>query len=337
VSARSRCLALLGGAIMVVAAASTAAAQDDERGFWRSVREPGHARAMHLARQGSYLLGEWGSRRKENVGGPFELHAILEGAIERLALAHRLAPTDPMMVYLHAEAVSMWEQPGQHAGARMDDEALELFLELRALDPNFNPSNVAANIADIHTRAHRFAEAAAEYRRAIGFAIAPDPLPWSNLGEVTMLAGDLEAAVRYYERAMAIAEEIRRGAALPLSELAAALPLFGLSVALDRLGEHQRALEVAEDATDATSEGMAILRSNGVYFEPAYEIHYYEGLAHRAQAQSESDPRTRQSAWAASQESFRRFLAEGGTASRWASLAERHAEAEAPRPGRRRR
>jgi len=319
--------ALLVSALSLTAAAlcvaSPAAAQEMEPGFWRSVREPGYARAMQLTRQGLFLFRVFEQKRRLREAGTREQTAILEGAIERFALAHRRMPTEPLILYLYASATSNWESPTPRGEERMDDEALTLFRDLRSLDPSFESMRVAFSIAIIHTRAQRFAEAADEYRHAIARAIEPDAIQWSNMAEVTMLAGDVEEAVRLYERSIQIADE---------TATEKILPLWGLAVALDRLGEHRRALEIAGEALSADHGEMAALHHPDVFFEPEHEIYWYEGLAHAAMAARADSAESRRQNEALSRESFRRYLAEGGSESQWADLARRHVETTAGSP-----
>lgn len=313
-----RTMTIVGLVCATLATAAPVAAQELEAGFWRSVREPGYARAMHLTQQGLYLWDMWRQAGGEGMSGdnPFERNAILEGAMERFGLAHRLVPTDETFLFLFARTTSLWARPEPTGEARMDDEALALYAALRELDPEFQAANVAFDVAIIHTRAHRFSDAATEYQYAIARALEPDSVHWSNLAEVTMLAGDVEEAVRLYERAIVLADQ-GEGAGKLLAK-------WGLAVALDRLGEHREALSVAEQAV--LEDDLNPLHREGVFYEPAYEIHYYEGLGHAAQARIAESGQARQRALARSRESFRRFLAEGGTESPWAALAERHAQ-----------
>jgi tetratricopeptide (TPR) repeat protein len=314
-SARVTAASILFGLLLT---ASPTRAQEVDPGFWRSVREPGYDRAIHLARQGVHLLDVHAQHARDQTSGPHELNAILEGAIERFALAHRLAPNEPAILFMHASSLARWEQPGAaHGESRMDDEALSVFEELRALDSTYLADKVAFAIGVIHTRAHRFAEAAEEYRIAISRAIEPDAVYWSNLAEVTMLAGDVEEAVRVFERSTEIADQTGQEKTLAL---------WGLAVALDRVGEHRRALEIADDALTNGGDSMSILRHEDVFYEPPYELHWYEGLGHAAMARRAEDRESRERREARSRESFRRFLAEGGTESPWAALAQRHAD-----------
>lgn len=318
-------------AALSLASPSIVAAQMSEPSFWRTVREPEYARASHLMRQGLYLLRDSELARRNTSRGPHEGAAILDGAIRRFAMAHELSPTESSFLYFYAMATSLWESPTRTGVARRDDEALALFVQLRSLDPGFEAMEVAFSLGILHTRSRDFEAAAEEYQRAIARALTPNSVHWSNLAEVTMLAGDVEAAAGYYERAIEVAE-VDGGETV--------LALWGLAVALDRLGEHRRSLEVAGDALSTGGGTMEPLRMNGVFFEPAYEVHWYEGLGHAVLAAQAPDAEARSRSEEASATSFRRYLEEGGHESPWAALARRHvAEAASPgaRPRRRRR
>ncbi len=301
--------------------APVATAQMSEPSFWRTVREPDYARAMHLMMQGMYLLREHDVARREREQdpmsglGPHQINAILDGAIRRFALAHHLAPTEPQILYFYAMATSLWEAPGRGGVTRRDDETLALFTQLRNIDPGFEAMAVAFSLGVVHTRDRDFEAAAQEYHRAIASALAPNDLNWANLAEVTMLSGDVEAAVGYYERAIHVANG--NGADTVLA-------LWGLAVALDRLGEHRRAIEVAGEALSEGGGTMTPLRADLVFFEPAYEIHWYEGLGHAALAVQAQSAEDRARAEGASVAAFRLFLARGGEESPWATLARRH-------------
>jgi len=310
--------------------APVATAQMSEPSFWRTVREPDYARAMHLMMQGMYLFREYGVAQREreranipaSTPGPHEINAILEGAIRRFALAHRLAPTEPQILFFYALATSLWEEPGRGGVTRRDDETLALFTQLRALDPGFEAMEVAFSLGIVHTRGRDFEAAAQEYHRAIARALSPDAVHWANLAEVTMLGGDVEAAVGYYERAIEIAG---------VDGTDTVLALWGLAVALDRLGEHRRAIEITAEALSEGGGTMDPLGANGVFFEPAYEIHWYEGLGHAALASQAQSAEERSRAEEASVAAFRLFLARGGEESPWAALARRHVSEAAAR------
>ena len=317
---------------------------EESSDFYRELRRPGTARARTLLRHG---LDRLAASRET-----YSLHRramLVEGGITRLRLAHAYAPDDPEVLFALASALSAFDEPLRDGTRRpRTDEALEAFLRLRALDPSYEAERVAFDIAVLHTKRHDLAAARTEYARAIETAF--DELETitahGNLAEVTMLDGDLEGALRHYERAA----ELSRAAG-PTAARSLALSLFGAAVVLDRLGDPEGALAKAREATSAGG-GLAVLRMEGVFFEPPHELHHYEGLGHLARAELAATPSERLAELRDARRSFERFLDEGGAAGPFATPArarlaavdaelarltapdERRPRRRAPRPGR---
>ena len=286
--------------------------------FWREVVEPGHSRSRVLLRHGLNLLA-----LSSHVTDPRERAVLIDGAIARLSLARERSPDDPEVTFYLAVSTAAFERPRiGRPPERRDAAAIELFLDLRRIDPDWRAAQVAFELGILYTRLHRYPEAAEEYGRAIGRSFDESEMisTHSNLAEVSMLHGDLEVALSHYERAIELAR-----AAGPAEALSFTLALFGSAVALDRLGEEDTALERARDALSAGGASTQALHASGVFFEPASELHYYEGLAHLAQAETASGEGARV-AYRDAVRSWERFLIEGGALSAWASLAEAHLE-----------
>lgn len=298
-------IALLALAIGASAPAVEAQQRPARSEFWQAVSNPEVEHGRRLGRKALPF--------REAARGPVPVHrreAFLERALRRLELAEQHAPEDPEVLYWLAETTArLADSRGELA-----DVALARFQRLRQVDPSFESEKVAFEVGILHTRARRYAEAQAEYEAALEFQLTSRsgeaPTIYSNLAEVTMLAGDLERAIQYYELS-------HRGADDPLQF---ALALWGSAVCLDRLGEHAEALDRARTAL-ASEAGLGALRDPGVFFEPPFEIHWYEALAHEASAGLEPTRADRH--LAAARESWRHFLSEGGaTESPWGSLAE---------------
>ena len=257
----------------------------------------------HRARVLSGVLGEFMLRLTH-----------IENAIARLAEAHRIAPRDPDALVLLAVALREWERPlsmhSCHVQHR-DREAIEAYETLRREHPTFQPAQVAFDLAIVYTRDLQFDAAARCYAEGAPLEIDVDQqgVLYSNWAEVTMLSGDLVTAVRLYRRAIDLATG--RSAYL--------LPLWGLAVALDRLGEREAALEAATRALTAEAGSMAILHADGVFFEPESEIHYYEALGHEALSRMPGNDPDAELQRAA--KSWRTFFEEGGQQTPWATSA----------------
>lgn len=288
---------------------------DTSAPFWREVRRPGHERARTLLRHALRRIEEALAQPS-----PWRRAAMLDAAITRLELARTRAPDDAEVLFHLAFALSRWEEPVVNgAPRRRTREAIANFERLRALDPDHRASEVAFELGILCTRERDFGRAVEEYRRVIAAAFAPAETAsaWSNLGEVTMLMGDLALAVESYERAVTIARDGGASGAVSM-----VLALYGLAVALDRQGDRTTALERAREAYSAGA-GLGVLRSEGVFFEPEYEVHYYEGLGALSAAPSATGPeRTR--LLRDSLRSFQRYLGEGGSSGPFADAAALH-------------
>ena len=70
---------------------------------------------------------------------------------------------------------------------------------------------------------------------------------------------------------------------------------------------------------------MDVLRSQGVFFDPPSEIHYYEALGHMATADALGPSTARRSALQAAALSWQHYLALSEEDDPWRDLAERHA------------
>jgi len=317
---------ILSAATLIVAALcagpSRAAAEGPvhaRSGFWQNVAHPERSRSRALLRQATRLI--FLSTPPDLGLGPANPRSrvFLERAIHRLEIAHRLSPDDGEILFTLASAKARWElEDATGVVHRLDDDAIALFERLRGVDPEYEAQQVAFELGILRTRSHQFAQAADEYERAMQLSMDAQETATTcaNLAEVTMLAGDLHAAVTYYERAIELARRAGDN-----GELA----MWGLAVALDRLGEHPYALERAREALGMRGGTTDALRDPGVFFEPAYEIHWYEALGHEAAIASQADDVARLAQRRLALLSWRSFLAEGGDSSRWADLARERA------------
>ncbi len=339
----------LAAALMLVALAPGGAQAQRGAGGWERYLEPDRAqgeRYLHL-----------GLRRLVTALGDLDAsldppqHLLLEQALLRFERARVTLGDDPRLAYYRAHALSAWERPATDGGTEhRTEEAIDAWTRVRALDPDLYPARVASELAVLHMRRHEFAVARAEYERALERAV-PRPvelgerfyLPtgperrlrflhgpvdrgtlYGNLAEVTMLAGDVEAALASYRAAIGESGH-------PVSR---ALAQWGLALALERSGDHDGAIRQAQRALEADPippqhpvfadlhrrhGPFSVLHLDSVFFEPPYEVHAYEALGHEAlwtdQGGDGGDHLTR------ARRSWRLFLAEGGTASRFATLA----------------
>ena len=130
--------------------------------------------------------------------------------------------------------------------------------------------------------------------------------PTLNLAETQMHLGDLKDAIEGYREALRIAGRLPANETTPLAT-------WGLAVALDRAGDRPGAEKEAQFATELErSMGLTrILRSKYVFFVPAYEIHWYEGLGSIARARAASSAREALPFWRQAERSFEAYVAAG--------------------------
>jgi len=298
--------------------AQTAQPLEQTAEIWRTVRQPGYPRAQVLLRHAKSFLA-----RADEEQRPHRRAALIESAIVRLERAVELLPEDPELRFFHARALSVFERPAttRSPAERRDAEAIAAYALLRELDAAYEPEVVGFELGILYTRQGEYERAIAEYEQSIRYSMSEGlrAITYANLAEVLMMQGDLLASIAAYEEAIRLAQ--RSSGMQPRSLM---LALWGASVALDRLGEHRAAIERAQQALSVGAGTMAVLRSDGVFFEPASEIHFYEGLGHMAAAEL-AEGRERIASLRRASRSWRRYLYLSEEGDPWRSLAERHA------------
>ncbi len=308
--------------------------------FWHAIEAPGWQRAQVLLRHGMIRFGEAAAREAGIASGDgvnADRAAYLDMAIARFARAVALIPDDPDALYRLAITESARDTLAPGNDDTHGSRIVRTLEHLRQVAPTFQAGRVAFELGIEYTRRKDFHRAAAEYRRCLAYTIdlSEQPPPHSleeavflemyqppsratthyNLAEVTMQLGDLEAAVVEYGRAVAQSNDPRDRA----------LALWGLSVALDRLGDQASAVTRGREALHDAH--LDVLEEDGVFFEPPYELYYYLGVGHLAEAAEAQDAAERARALMRAAQSFERFLHEGGSASPWAELARHHVDA----------
>jgi len=284
--------------------------------YWRGIVEPEHARAEQLVRRARALLyPALGLDLLLGTVVASQRRIAMENALVRFERAVQLAPALPEARLFYAKALAFWEQRSDDDEPRSrTGEAIQQLHALRALDPLYEAQEVAFQLGVLHTRESDFAAAVREYERSLALNSDGEDngTLLGNLAEVTMLRGDVARALALYERA---AHESTDGGRV--------LALWGVAVALDRLGERTLALEQARRALTQDRAPLAVLRQNGVFFVPAHERFYYEALGALALADGAREPgeplpvlATRGASWLSAPESlstlapFARTLAE---------------------------
>lgn len=155
--------------------------------------------------------------------------------------------------------------------------------------------------AVVATRLGRFDRAREFYERALTLPLERPQraVLLANLAEVLMGLGSLVESIAMYRAALAQTSR-------PESAL------WGLAVACDRDGRASESAQALADAlrADPRLEGIG---GWGVFFAPAWEVHYYLALALEARGSRE-----------AARLEWSRFLDQGGAGGPWAARASAH-------------
>ncbi len=127
--------------------------------------------------------------------------------------------------------------------------------------------------------------------------------PTLNLAETEMHLGNLREAIEGYREALRLAGRTPSRDTAPLA-------VWGLAVALDRSGDRVSGEKEARFARELEkSSGVrSLLRSTNVFFVPAYEIHWYEGLGASAEARVEPSPAKAVALWREAEQSFEAYV-----------------------------
>jgi tetratricopeptide (TPR) repeat protein len=150
--------------------------------------------------------------------------------------------------------------------------------------------------------------------------------PMLNLAEAEMHLGNMAEAVDTYREALRISEHT------PVSSEIAPLAVWGLAVALDRSGDlaaaenHARFAVELERSMGLRPEASAFVSAllhaaDVVFFFPAYEIYWYDGLGASAVAKATTNPVEVARLWRIAERSFATYVQRSEGRDRWAEIA----------------
>lgn len=178
-------------------------------------------------------------------------------------------------------------------------------------DPRASSAWFEVAICDAHLGKRD--EEARAYESALALADDPDEraLLFANLAEARMSLGKLDDARTAAETSLELVPEL-------------VLSRWTLAVILDRAGDGFAALEQAKLCI-AGDPDFARLHEPGVFFEPGYEVHYYQGLGELAHARalSPKSPDWEFHLFAALHE-FTLYATKAAPDDRWRKRAEEH-------------
>ena len=146
-----------------------------------------------------------------------------------------------------------------------------------------------------------------------------------NMGEAQMRLGHVDDALDTFREVLRVLTE------LPNSMTTYVLAGWDLAVALDRAGDSRGATEEASrllgmgafapnrhtalPVLSRAQLGTAVLRSQGVFFVPAWEVEWYFAVAATADARDAADPGAASEAWAEAERHWNRYVAQSSSSS----------------------
>ncbi len=212
-------------------------------------------------------------------------YALADEAVRMIEERIPLEPKSAELRVLKARALQL-SDPAHPETCRPGDceKALDALLEARVLDragDGTESDQIAFELGIAYSRLGRFEEALSEYERALEtvevnrrpFSYDDTPsraIVYGNAAETAMALGRLDEAIRRYRQAESTSV---------MNEVSWELAEWGLGIALDR--DHQ--IEKSKDAIRralSVDPTMVHLRDEGVFFQPAGDRYYYEGLGH---------------------------------------------------------
>ena len=252
-------------ALLTAAASMFPRAASADPSVWTRARDPAVVKEAELVREAERAILRY--RRISLAMGPQAAavaEMMLRDARRALAQVVEAGTRDHGVRMLYVEVLR---------DSKARDEALVVVKKLLADDPPAaNRADALAELALLHAHAGRREEEIRAYTDAL--AIEPHAAARSRLlanrAEAMMALGDVTAAVEGYREALS---------SLTTTEMFWLGPttLFGLGVALDRLGDLEDGLRSVKLARsyDPIDKG---LRRDSWFFSPAHDEHWYFAL-----------------------------------------------------------
>jgi tetratricopeptide (TPR) repeat protein len=279
-------------------AQSTDTADTGQRVTWNDAREPGRAAGERQLIELHLALRRVLSRRAQldSVGRALSSDTQLRELGDQLEALTRRAPA----------LVTAWLDLADIDFELRDGTAMLRHLDEASARAGEGPMRVSvlSQLAIAYTLLDRFTDARDAYRSALELPMsnAARGISLCNLGEIETYLHEPEASISHYEQCVSLLPAYDGG-------------FWGLASAYDREGREFEAREAAERAL-SIDPAAASLTSHTVFYTPAYEVHYYLGLAREAQGRR-----------AEALLEWQRYLDAGGANDAWATRARAHVRA----------
>jgi tetratricopeptide (TPR) repeat protein len=239
---------------------------------------PARAESNALARAEEQL------RRAYETSDKHERFDLADRAIRLCEEARASDPRSPRPDLVLSKALYVTDpQHPERCRPGYCEKAVEVLLRARRLDNGgLEAREIASQLGIVYSRLGRFADALAEYDRALRlvhgarlgapliYDLDDNAVLYGNSAETLMALGRLDEAIARYQRAAELSQA--PSASWELAQ-------WGLGIALDRDGQEEGAVQAVDRALSA-DPGLTRLNDEEVFFEPPGDQHYYLGLGH---------------------------------------------------------
>lgn len=257
----SRILICLGALLLLGAAPRETSERKSDPDFWSNIADPGRKKFLLALGKGRGLFDA-----AVNMRSPVLRKRTLEDALAAFQEANRHSPTNADGWFWTGKALYELDR---------SKEAIVAFYKVRRLNPDFaDDYSIAFKLGIACSKIGAFEVAVQEYDRAVRIqatrgqgnpeARNNQSILQANAAESLMALGRLDEAIQRYQEALSL-------------QSGHTLAWWGLAVALDRDEQTSKAFEAATRALSGDAD-MRALTSEGVFFIPVGDIHYYYAL-----------------------------------------------------------
>lgn len=292
---------LLATMTTLAAVVAIDARADTPPSVWDRARSPAAADAYALHRGVQRRIAEL------DHDGFLPAREAAKGGVRAILERAHAADNPDVRLRFDYGAVLVWMREYKEA-AKVLNEALAIAPNHPAADEGWARLSEACghmgdNVCEVRAYREVLRRNAEEYRRGT---------PTLNLAEAEMHLGHLREAIEGYREAARLGEQRPADKLRPLAK-------WGLAVALDRSGDKIGAEREARAAIEAeASLGLlglpgasvvsGLLRSTEVFFVPAYEVSWYEGLGAAALAREARTPAAIVRLWREAEKSYGNYV-----------------------------
>jgi len=303
----------MGACALVALAASlttTLAKAETPPSLWDRTKDPTAKERYSLHLAANHEL-EMQALDKE---GDLPLDYGVQRAKNILESAHAAESNDPL---LRIDLGVIYEK------LQLNTAAVKLLTSALEVAPRHVAAERAWNaLAFAYARMDRPAQELAAYEQYLAMETDEEQRASAvlNMAEAEMRRGNLKDAITGYEEALRLSQDIRTGGAVSTYVLS----IWGLAVAKDRNGDSSGAMIEARRAVSHDRLLMIISDQRYVFFVPAYERSYYQGLGELALSLDADNARGKLQHAERAERRFTEYVKAATGDDRWLARAKEH-------------